>query len=54
MLTSTLYWVSRTPEVKARVFAEIEAFGRNRPVTHDDMDKFPYLEVSPGGGTASD
>jgi hypothetical protein len=45
MLTSTLYWVSRTPEVKARVFQEIEAFGRDRPVTHDDMDKFPYLEV---------
>ncbi|WIA07921.1 hypothetical protein OEZ85_007399 [Tetradesmus obliquus] len=45
MLTSTLYWVARSPEVKAKVFAEIERFGRRRPVTHDDMDKFPYLEA---------
>jgi cytochrome P450 len=45
MLTSTLYWVARSPQVKARVFEEIECFGRSRQVTHDDMDKFPYLEV---------
>eukprot|EP00882_Tetradesmus_deserticola_P030263 GHRQ01033963.1.p2 GENE.GHRQ01033963.1~~GHRQ01033963.1.p2 ORF type:complete len:489 (+),score=180.62 GHRQ01033963.1:1689-3155(+) len=45
MLTSTLYWVATSPEVKAKVFAEIERFGRQRQVTHDDMDKFPYLEA---------
>jgi cytochrome P450 len=45
MLTSTLYWVARSPQVKAKVWDEIEAFGRSRPVTHADMDSFPYLEV---------
>eukprot|EP00878_Enallax_costatus_P045344 GHUV01054524.1.p1 GENE.GHUV01054524.1~~GHUV01054524.1.p1 ORF type:complete len:114 (-),score=13.09 GHUV01054524.1:53-394(-) len=46
MLTSTLYYVAKHPEVKAKVFAEIERFGRARKVTHEDMDKFPYLEAS--------
>ena len=46
MLTSTLYYVAKHPEVKDKVFAEIERFGRARKVTHEDMDKFPYLEVS--------
>eukprot|EP00878_Enallax_costatus_P020682 GHUV01021871.1.p1 GENE.GHUV01021871.1~~GHUV01021871.1.p1 ORF type:complete len:448 (+),score=109.54 GHUV01021871.1:312-1655(+) len=45
MLTSTLYYVAKHPEVKAKVFAEIERFGRARKVTHEDMDKFPYLEA---------
>jgi hypothetical protein len=52
MLTSTLYWVARSPEVKERIFQEIERFGRSRPVTHDDMDRFPYLEVRPALGAA--
>eukprot|EP00882_Tetradesmus_deserticola_P021759 GHRQ01023556.1.p1 GENE.GHRQ01023556.1~~GHRQ01023556.1.p1 ORF type:complete len:316 (+),score=147.96 GHRQ01023556.1:1689-2636(+) len=52
MLTSTLYWVATSPEVKAKVFAEIERFGRQRQVTHDDMDKFPYLEVRAGCSAA--
>lgn len=46
MLTSTLYYVSKHAEVKAKVFAEIDRFGRNRQVTFEDMDKFPYLDVS--------
>ena len=45
-LTSTLYWVSRTPAVKAKLFAEIDRFGRDRVVKHDDMSSFPYLDVS--------
>lgn len=46
MLTSTLYYVAMHPGVKAKVFAEIERFGRARKVTYEDMDKFPYLEAS--------
>jgi len=46
MLTSTLYYVSKHAEVKAKVFAEIDRFGRNRQVTFEDMDKFPYVDVS--------
>lgn len=45
-LSSTLFWVSRTPRAKARLFAEIERFGRQRHVTAEDMDQFPYLDVS--------
>eukprot|EP00879_Flechtneria_rotunda_P026692 GHRR01028507.1.p1 GENE.GHRR01028507.1~~GHRR01028507.1.p1 ORF type:complete len:100 (-),score=18.07 GHRR01028507.1:247-546(-) len=46
MLTSTLYYVSKHPEVKAKVFAEIDRFGRDEKITSQDMDKFPYLDVS--------
>ncbi|KAF8072353.1 D-xylose-proton symporter [Scenedesmus sp. PABB004] len=45
MLTSTLYHVASHPGVKARLQEEIERFGRTRPVTHADMDQFPYLDA---------
>jgi cytochrome P450 len=44
-LTSTLYWVSRHPEVKQRLFAEIDRLGRDKQVTAADMDQLRYLEV---------
>ena len=36
------------PENKSKVeklTAEIDAFGRNKVPTFEDLDKFPYLEV---------
>jgi cytochrome P450 len=44
-LTSTVYWVSQQPEVKQRLFAEIDRLGRDKQVTAADMDQLPYLEV---------
>ena len=44
----TLYMLAR-PENKSKVerlTAEIDAFGRNRVPTFEDLDKFPWLEVS--------
>lgn len=45
MLTSTLYYVATHPHVKAKLFDEVDRFGRHNKVTFGDMDKFPYLEV---------
>lgn len=44
----TLYMLAR-PENKSKVerlTAEIDAFGRHRVPTFEDLDKFPWLEVS--------
>lgn len=48
-LAFTLYMLAR-PENKSKVeklTAEVDAFGCNRVPTFDDLDKFPWLEVSP-------
>ena len=44
---STLYMLAR-PENKSKVdrlTAEIDAFGRSKVPTFEDLDKFPWLEV---------
>ncbi len=50
-LAFTLYMLAR-PENKSKVerlTAEIDAFGRNKVPTFEDLDKFPWLEVNPCG-----
>ena len=52
-LAFTLYMLAR-PENKSKVerlTAEIDAFGRKRVPTFEDLDKFPWLEVSSKIGT---
>ena len=48
-LAFTLYMLAR-PENKSKVerlTAEVDAFGRNRVPTFEDLDQFPWLEVHP-------
>jgi cytochrome P450 len=45
-LTSTLFWVATHARVKAKLLAEIEAFGWERHVTPDNQEQLPYLDVS--------
>jgi cytochrome P450 len=50
MLASTLYYLATHPAAKARLVAEVDAFGPGRPVEHGDLEKFPYVEVRSFGG----
>jgi cytochrome P450 len=46
MITSALYHLSTNPGPKARMLQEIDTFGRDKEILFDDLEKFPYVEVS--------
>ena len=46
LLTSALYFLSRHPAALAKVVAEVDRFGRKKQVTSEDLEAFPYIEVS--------
>lgn len=43
-LSFALYLISCHPEVERKLLEEIDAFGRDRKPTYDDLDRFPYVE----------
>jgi hypothetical protein len=45
-----LYFLATHPEAEAAVIAEVDAFGRDKPVTFEDLQGFPFITVGPRGG----
>lgn len=33
------------PDARSKLVAEVDAFGRDRELHHEDLEKFPYVEV---------
>lgn len=46
MMTNAVYYLATHPEARAKVVAEVDRFGREKLPSHEDLDKFPYVEVS--------
>jgi cytochrome P450 len=44
-LAFTVYHVARNPEKEAKLLAEVDAFGRSRAPTLEDLDQLPYLDA---------
>jgi hypothetical protein len=50
-LTAMLYFLSTHPEAERAVMAEVDAFGRGRPVQFEDLEaNFPFIKVGWLGG----
>jgi cytochrome P450 len=45
MLASALYYVATNEGARAKMVAEVDAFGRGRDLRHEDLESFPYVEV---------
>lgn len=44
-LSFCIYNIARDPEVQRRLLQEVDQFGRDRRVTYQDLDKFPFIEA---------
>lgn len=44
-LAFTVYLLATNPDKERRMLEEIDAFGRDREVTHADLEKFPYASA---------
>jgi thromboxane-A synthase/cytochrome P450 family 3 subfamily A len=44
-LAFTVYHVAKSPEAEAKLLAEIDAFGRSRAPTLEELDQLPYLDA---------
>ncbi|KAI8468880.1 MAG: cytochrome P450 [Monoraphidium minutum] len=46
MMASALHFLAADPRAKSALVAEVDAFGRGRPVAHGDLERFPYVEAA--------
>ncbi|GAB4819482.1 hypothetical protein N2152v2_006528 [Parachlorella kessleri] len=44
-LAFTLHLLAHHPEAQAKLLAEVDAFGRDKALTLEDLPKFPYLDA---------